>query len=327
MVDISVVTVTYNHAPYIKECIESILLQKTDYNFELIISDDSSTDGTTDICDSFASKYPDKINFLRSEENVGPLNNLEKAINQSNAKYICLCEGDDFWLDVSKIQKQVDFLENNLDYGLVHSDINILDQKTNQTIFAYNKVNDISIPNGRIYDFLMHSSHPIKTMSVCLRREIMDEYYFSNRKIMDSNWKLYDLSLWLIYSLHSKIYYFDETLATYRLLPNSMSRSSNSLKQFKFHNNIFGIFFFFMREYPTSMSAKRSVISSFLRTFFLYSLEFSDSRIFHSRFNKLCSYSKAISLYYHAINQLSKSPILFKLMVTLRRSVIKIRSK
>lgn len=118
---LTVSVVTYNHGSYIEKCLDSILMQKTTFLFEILISEDNSNDKTREICIEYAKKFPNKIKlFLQDRKNNIRINgqatgrysmiwNLKKA----RGKYIALCEGDDYWTDPLKLQKQVDFLESN----------------------------------------------------------------------------------------------------------------------------------------------------------------------------------------------------------------------
>ena len=110
---LSVVTITYNHAPYIAKCIEGVLMQQVNFPMEFIIAEDCSTDGTRAICEEYAKKYPDLIRLLPSEGNMGAVMNEQRAFEAARGKYIATCEGDDYWTDPLKLQKQVDFLESH----------------------------------------------------------------------------------------------------------------------------------------------------------------------------------------------------------------------
>ncbi len=126
---------TYNHAPYIDKCLKGILAQKTTFDFEICIGDDESGDGTTEICKWYADKYPDLIRlFINKRANNIKVNgeptgkfNGTYTRNQMRGKYIAFVEGDDYWTDTSKLQKQVDFLENNPEYSLTFHDIVVCD--------------------------------------------------------------------------------------------------------------------------------------------------------------------------------------------------------
>ena len=118
---VSVNVVTYNHKNYIKQCLDGILMQQTNFPFEIIVGEDESSDGTREICIDYANRYPDKIKlFLRSRKDVVYVNgsptgrnNFIENLKVCSSKYIALCEGDDYWSDPLKLQKQVDVLKKN----------------------------------------------------------------------------------------------------------------------------------------------------------------------------------------------------------------------
>lgn len=115
---LSVVTVTFNHEQHITKCIEGVLMQKVDFPIEFIIAEDYSTDGTRAICEEYARKFPDVIRLVLSEKNVGALQNERHAMSLARGRYVALCEGDDYWTDEYKLQKQVGFLESNPGYTI-----------------------------------------------------------------------------------------------------------------------------------------------------------------------------------------------------------------
>jgi glycosyltransferase involved in cell wall biosynthesis len=129
---VSVWLLTYNHRNYIDFAVKSALNQKTDFNYEIILGDDFSDDGTREIVKMFYCRYPDKIRLILSTKNLwkdyGPLLSLE-LYKECRGKYIATLEGDDFWSDNLKLQKQVDFLERNPKYSLCSTDYNILKNK------------------------------------------------------------------------------------------------------------------------------------------------------------------------------------------------------
>ena len=102
----------YNHEKYIAQAIESVLEQKTNFPYRLIIADDHSTDGTPGICAEYARKYPETILCILQDLNYGIIRNYECAFNTCTAKYIAILEGDDYWIDSLKLQKQLSILEN-----------------------------------------------------------------------------------------------------------------------------------------------------------------------------------------------------------------------
>lgn len=116
----SICMITYNHEKYIREAIEGVLMQTCHFEIELIVSDDASQDETGKIIQSIIEKHPQGywIKYFKQEKNIGMMPNFIWALQQCKGKYIALCEGDDYWTDPLKLQKQVDFLEANEDYGI-----------------------------------------------------------------------------------------------------------------------------------------------------------------------------------------------------------------
>lgn len=115
---------TYNHEPFIAQAIESILNQKTNFGFRLIIGEDCSTDNTLEICSSYVQKFPDKILLINQSINIGHHKNFIEIYNLTNSTYIALCEGDDYWTDENKLQLQVDFLDSHPDYLICFHPVN-----------------------------------------------------------------------------------------------------------------------------------------------------------------------------------------------------------
>lgn len=135
---VSICCITYNHEKYIRDAIEGFLMQQTSFNYEVIIADDCSTDNTDVIIKEYIQKHPkgNIIKYFRHEKNIGMMPNFVFALRQCTGKYIALCDGDDYWTDPLKLQKQVDFLEKNEDYVLVAHNIDI---KNGDTVEHFEK--------------------------------------------------------------------------------------------------------------------------------------------------------------------------------------------
>lgn len=119
---VSVIVLTYNQESTIKRTLESILMQKCNFKFEIIIGDDASTDGTTNICQEYQNKYPDIINLIHNNHNKGVVKNYYDCILSCKGEYIADCAGDDYWITNTKLQKQYDILEKEPSISLVHTD-------------------------------------------------------------------------------------------------------------------------------------------------------------------------------------------------------------
>ena len=135
---ISVFILTYNQEQYIGQAIESILNQKITFKVQLVIGEDCSTDATYAICEDYALTYPDKIKLLPSlGKNIGLLANYRRTLKECDGTYIAICDGDDYWTDDLKLQKQVDFLENNQDYTIVYTAVDRLFEDETQATYSY----------------------------------------------------------------------------------------------------------------------------------------------------------------------------------------------
>ena len=122
---VSVSMITYNHGKYIEEAINGVLMQETDFDVELVISNDNSPDQTDAIIQRIIKEHPKGywINYIKHEKNLGMMPNLIDNYKQCTGEYIAICEGDDYWTDPKKLQQQVAFLENNPEYVITYTDI------------------------------------------------------------------------------------------------------------------------------------------------------------------------------------------------------------
>jgi glycosyltransferase involved in cell wall biosynthesis len=137
---VSVDMITYKHEAYIAQAIEGVLMQETNFEYDLIIADDCSPDKTEEIVKNIIATHPKGhiIKYFRHEKNIGMNQNGLFAVQQCKGKYIAICEGDDYWTDPLKLQKQVDFLEANLAYGLVFTNATIYNQNLEKNVFTTN---------------------------------------------------------------------------------------------------------------------------------------------------------------------------------------------
>ena len=127
---VSICCVTYNQKDYIKQTLDGFLMQKTNFPFIIIVGDDCSTDGTTEIIKEYADKYPDIIKPIYHNTNQKMYNNSCDVYNAVDSEYVALCEGDDYWIDENKLQLQIDLLDKNRDCNICfHKTRNIFENK------------------------------------------------------------------------------------------------------------------------------------------------------------------------------------------------------
>lgn len=251
---VSVCCITYNHGQYISQSIEGFLIQKTNFPFEIIIGEDKSQDDTHDICLRYAACYPSRIRLLHREHNLGMLPNFFETLKSCNGKYIALCEGDDYWIDPYKLQKQVDFLEANSEYGLVHTDCDFL-YESGQILHCANKSKSVKTnyeDREDLFDSLIDASYKIRTATILFRKSTYD----IAREQLGSDSTLFlmgDTPMWLEMSRVTLFYYIDEVTAVYRISSETASRSTNKAKQLRFRLSMAEMRVYFVKKYKLSI--------------------------------------------------------------------------
>lgn len=222
---VSIICTTYNHEKYVKKALDGFISQQTNFPFEIIVHDDASTDGTVEILKGYEQKYPSLFrNIYRTENWYSQGKNIWEYLFKEIAKgkYIAICEGDDYWINPLKLQKQIDFLEANEDYSMCFHRVNFINgcidtQKTSQLYLKHTFIQaDIAKRNY------------INTCSVVFR---------NNSKQLDfdllGKCKTADYALWMLLSDYGKLYFFAEIMASYRIASeNSIWSKKNSLYQY-----------------------------------------------------------------------------------------------
>ena len=171
---ISVLMLTYNHAPYLKEAIEGVLMQQTDFDFELIICNDCSPDSSEQVIQPFVDKHPEIISYFRHKKNIGFIENQRFAFKKAKGKYIAYCEGDDYWTCPNKLQFQYDFLEKNLEFVMTTARNLVLHQDDGKIT---NDGKDLIFENKEVVDYTQETffnERPTQTFTYLIRREFLD---------------------------------------------------------------------------------------------------------------------------------------------------------
>ncbi len=240
---VTVKCTVFNHEPYIRQCLDGFVMQKVNFKFEVLVHDDASTDSSKAIIEEYAERYPSIIKPMYETNNQYQIGGFYQIIQLMNkhiqGKYIAICEGDDFWIDPFKLQKQVDYMESHPKCGLVYSKMNELHQATG----------DISLGRAHQASFedIITSLNPIVTPTVLIRKNIYDEFY-ENVNI-NRSWKMADYPLWLYISHQTDIKCLDDVTTTYRCLENSASHSTNIRKMVSFTYSGYDISVFFSKYF------------------------------------------------------------------------------
>lgn len=212
---------TYNHEPYIRQCLEGFVMQRTNFKFEAIVHDDASTDGTAAIIKEYAEKYPDVIKPILETENQYSKHDgsLRRIMNEAcKGKYIAFCEGDDYWTDPLKLQKQVDLMEAHPEYSMCCSKAKLYSQTKERFIGEQKCRNHSAVL--RVKDIVLRGGLYIPTCSILLRHELYDSLGYQEPYIRRCHVGDYPLQMYM--AMQGKVFYFDEFMAVYRVdCPNS----------------------------------------------------------------------------------------------------------
>lgn len=220
---VSILCLAYNHEKYIRQALDGFVSQKTDFCFEVIIHDDASTDATAEIIREYERRYPQIIRPIYQKENQ-----YRKGVNigdtylypKVRGKYIAECEGDDYWVDPCKLQKQIDFLEEHTDYLLVHTRCMFVNAENQEIIPDNNTLLTIEqrVRNGDVFFDLLNYGNFVLTASVVYRRSALVSIY---GKIESRFWL--DYSLFLLLAARGKFYRFPQIMTAYRRHTSGLS--------------------------------------------------------------------------------------------------------
>lgn len=223
-IDISVIVITYNHENYIGHTLESILMQDFEGTMEILVGDDCSTDKTRDVIMEYVNLNPGRITPILREKNLGATKNSIDVIERARGKYLAFLEGDDFWTDNSKLQKQVEFLNENPDVIAVYHRTNIVDQNENP---MHEKSSGFIQSEYTTYEY-ERGIFPGHTSSLVCRNIFatnMDSY----RSIMESHPLIGDRTVVLLLLLEGKIKVMVDWMSSYRKVLSMSSENACSV--------------------------------------------------------------------------------------------------
>ena len=269
---VSIRCITYNHEPYIRKCLEGFVIQKTNFRFEAIVHDDASTDKTADIIREYEKKYPDIIKPIYEKENQYSKHDgsLQRIMNNAcKGKYIAICEGDDYWTDPFKLQKQVDFLECHSDYGLVYTDFNIFKSKTHEMKYAL--INSGQFPIINSFEEHLFKAAFIAPMSWVLRKDLLK--FIDNYKGTDGSFVLA-----LEIFLHSKVYFLNEVTCVYRMHEGSISHQQSFIKHFIYEKGVHDTQMYYLNKYKLNEKIRK--LDWFYKKYYPYLIAINETKEF-----------------------------------------------
>lgn len=252
--------ITYNHEPYIRQCLEGFVMQKTTFPFEAVVHDDASTDGTAEIIREYAEKYPDIIKPIYETENQYSKHNgsLTKIMDaHMRGKYIAMCEGDDYWIDPLKLQKQVDFLESHPDFGMCYTNFNLYRQKQQKMVYSiYESLSSLYPSNFSLENYIYSQGFACPA-SWLYRKELRDSFKPEIRTL-DGTFLLFAHFLYV-----TKVHYINEVTTVYRYHDKGVSHLNDYKSQYDRKKSLLTSQLYLIEKYKLSSSLKDSCIQRF----------------------------------------------------------------
>lgn len=243
---VSIRCIAYNQEPYIRQCLDGFVMQNTDFRFEAIVHDDASTDGTAAIIREYAEKYPDIIKPIFETENQFSKKDgsLGRIMSEAcKGKYVAFCEGDDYWTDPMKLQKQVDFLEGHEEYSMCCTGFTQTfggnESEKSPMVFD---LDDITVEH-------LIKGQWIGTLTVVCRRELLVDF-----KPPFPSLPFVDVPMWFHLALKGKIKYLKDITGNYRRLNESACHFLDKKKEY-----LFGLDVMRVREYYAMLVDKVEV--------------------------------------------------------------------
>lgn len=223
---VTIASTTFNMEAYIGEAIESWLAQETSFPTEIIISDDGSTDGTCEIVRSYIKKHPN-IRLI-STSHIGKMPNFIRSLKESKGKYVALCDGDDYWIDSHKLQKQFDFMESNPEFSECFTNSYVINTDTGERKIAKTHIWDEADTKG----LLIHRDDDNVQMSP----GHTSTFFFRNFFIRDYPQWMYgdvmtDFPLYMLMSKYGKAKFINDVTSVYRHRPDGVSSFNFSIEK------------------------------------------------------------------------------------------------
>jgi glycosyltransferase involved in cell wall biosynthesis len=289
---VSVWMTTYNHEEFISEAIEGVINQRTSFSYELVIGEDFSSDRTREICLKYKEEYPEIIKLVLNAENIGRIANYNATLQKCQGKYVAYCDGDDYWIDQDKLQKQVDFLEKDNSFDMVFTDKHV--QKGHE-IF---KSNDIaSIPDTSFESIIL--SNMICSPTIMIKSEIVKKYTLSvTETATRRRWLTFDYPLWLEVSMNHSIGFIPDATCIYRIVPDSGSHPADIMNAYSWDNCLLDIQLYYFRKY---ISVNKEIKNKFKDKFREMVFHTRKSMILRYRwiaYKQLCEVLKMNPLFY-----------------------------
>lgn len=244
--------ITYNQEKTIGQALDSVLCQKGEFNLEVIIGEDGSSDNTWEICQSYADAYPDIITLLPNTTNLGIMGNFTRCVKACMGKYVAILAGDDYWCDECKLQKQLDYIHTHPEYGVVCTDGYRLMVKTGKLIPGLPPYNPV--PDGDVKDYYhdRHGGVYAMPLTLLIRRDLLQKIDFD--EFLRLGFPVEDYPMQSVLAHLTRFGYLPDRTAVYRVYKESATFISfNHPKYLAYHQGLADIRRYLHSLYPADV--------------------------------------------------------------------------
>ena len=312
----SIVVITYNQEHSLPATLDSLLAQKAEFPFEIVVGEDCSKDGTREVLADYARRFPDIIRPIYNEHNLGILGNYVATLRQCRGRYVSACAGDDYWHDEEKLRLEVDIMEKDPEIGLVYTDV-IMDSVATGEKF----VRRCQEPEQDTFTQLLRGCF-ITAPTACFRSELLQYVDWDEFKRL--GFIMEDYPMWLTFSLHTKFYHLKRPTVTYRIERKFINDAREvCLHACKFDEGTTAVRRHFIRKYPDRAGITvEQVEDAHQKICYLAGLNMDDRRFTLEAVEKIHNRTP----YIRRLTRICKSPILFRFYQLYRRFTGKTRT-
>lgn len=233
---VSVEVLAFNQGRYLRQCVESIARQKTDFPFEIIIGNDCSVDDTQSVAEELQREYPDMITLVVSHRNVGLNRNARNVRRLMRGEFAAFCEGDDWWLGDNRLQLQVDFMRAHANVTLLHGLSSFYDEKSG--VMHGQRARFNIVPDNALAHIL-DETYRVETATVMCRVKDIRRIYEECPELIGPKYRMLDTQFFALLASYGKVALMDEQLSVRRITGSSLSRNDDVGRSLKYHDSAF----------------------------------------------------------------------------------------
>ncbi len=266
---VSVKVMTYNHGDILARALTHILEQQVKFPYEILITDDCSSDNTRQVAETFLQNHPETIRYVRTESNVTAKKNNRIGELLARGSYIAICEGDDYWHDPNKLQSQVNIFDKNPECVVVHSRVRNQTGFGNQATISSRERAKPPGMQSNVTDSLLNYEYGVHNCSSIYRRHALENAIEFARPLIDSTQFIHgDVPRYLALSRQGAFFLMDEETATYQINEESLSQSKSFGKRMRIKIHATMIRYWFARLLMEDTPKAKSILISFLNSLF-----------------------------------------------------------